>query len=81
MLKFTSFSAMSNGGLDRKVNRFLEENQDIEIVDLQFTASFGSIYVGIYYRLWGVWFEFYNYILLYRFTPYLHVLYDESTIP
>lgn len=51
MLKFTSFSAMSNGGLDRKVNRFLEENQNIEIVDLQFTASFGSIYVGIYYRL------------------------------
>lgn len=49
-MKFKSFSAMTNGGLDRKVNDFLANHSDIELIDMKFTASSGTIYVAILYR-------------------------------
>lgn len=49
-LKFISFTAMSNKGLDRKVNDFLETHSGIEVIDIKFTASFGSVYAAILYR-------------------------------
>ena len=50
MLKFISFTAMSSNGLDHKVNSFLQSHAEIEIIDMKYAASFGSIYVAILYR-------------------------------
>jgi len=49
-MKFISFTAMSSNGLDRKVNNFLESHSGIEVIDIKFTASFGSVYAAILYR-------------------------------
>lgn len=50
IMKFVSFTAMSSKGLDRKVNDFLESHSGIEVIDIKFTASFGSVYAAILYR-------------------------------
>lgn len=50
MLKFISFTAMPSNGLDHKVNSFLQSHAEIEIIDMKYAASFGSIYVAILYR-------------------------------
>ena len=49
-MKFISFSAMSSHGLTRKVNDFLESHSEIEIIDIKYAASFGSVYAAILYR-------------------------------
>ncbi len=49
-MKFVSFTAMSNRGLDKKVNQFLSENNHIEIIEIKFAASFGNIYAAIIYK-------------------------------
>lgn len=49
-MKFISFTAMSNKGLDKKVNSFLSTLSEEDIIDIKYTASFGSIYVAIIYR-------------------------------
>lgn len=49
-MRFVSFTAMSIRGLNNKVNNFLESNSEIEVIDIKFTASFGSIYAAILYR-------------------------------
>jgi len=49
-MKFISFSAMSSSGLDHKVNDFLKSHPDIEVIDIKFTASFGSVYAAILFR-------------------------------
>ncbi len=49
-MKFISFTAMSSNGLDHKVNEFLETHPNIEVIDIKFTASFGSIYAAILFR-------------------------------
>ncbi|WP_256439535.1 hypothetical protein [Sporosarcina sp. 6E9] len=41
---------MSNKSLDRKVNDFLDSHSGIEVIDIKFTASFGSIFAAILYR-------------------------------
>lgn len=50
ILKFISFNAMSSNGLNHKVNDFLKSHPEIEVIDIKFTASFGSIYAAILYR-------------------------------
>ena len=50
ILKFISFTAMSINGLNHKVNDFLKSHPNIEVIDIKFTASFGSIYAAILYR-------------------------------
>ncbi len=47
LMKFISFTAMSSNSLDRKVNDFLESHSGIEVIDIKFTASFGSVYIAI----------------------------------
>lgn len=49
-MKFVSFSALSAEGLNRKINRFLGSRPEIELLDLKFSASFGSVYAAILYR-------------------------------
>lgn len=41
---------MTSSGLDRKVNDFLATYSDIELIDIKFTASSGTIYAAILYR-------------------------------
>jgi len=50
MLKFISFSAMSSASLNNKVNAFFSHNHGIEIVDVKYAASFGSVYAAVLYR-------------------------------
>lgn len=49
-MRFISFTAMSNQRLDKKVNEFLMQNSNIEIIEIKFAASFGSIYAAIIYK-------------------------------
>ena len=49
-MRFMSFTAFSSEGLTNKVNKFLEAHADIEVIDIKYTASFGSIYAAILYR-------------------------------
>lgn len=49
-IKFESFTAWSIEGLNKKVNKFLVSNPEIEIVDIKFTASIGNVYAAILYR-------------------------------
>lgn len=49
-MRFISFTAMSNRGLDKKVNEFLMANPQIEIIRIKFAASFGNIYAAIIYK-------------------------------
>jgi len=41
---------MSSDSLTHKVNSFLENKPEIEIIEFKYTASFGTIYAGILYR-------------------------------
>lgn len=36
-------------GLDNKVNKFLKRHPDIEVIDIKYIASVGSIYAAILY--------------------------------
>lgn len=49
-IKFESFAAWSSDGLNKKVNKFLISNPEIEIVDIKLTAGFGDVYAAILYR-------------------------------
>ena len=49
-MKFISFNAMTNKGLDKKVNNFLSDHSDIEVIDIKYAASVGNIYAAILYR-------------------------------
>jgi len=52
VLKFISFTAWSSTGLNHKVNTFLKDNPKIEVVDIKFAASFGSVYAAIFFDYW-----------------------------
>ena len=41
---------MSSAGLTNKVNSFLHDHPDIEVIDIKYAASFGSVYAAILYR-------------------------------
>ncbi|MCC4721398.1 sporulation protein Cse60 [Salinicoccus sp. RF5] len=48
-MKVKTLSAMTEKGLEKKVNGFLDENQELEILDIKF--SYGSSYaVLVIYR-------------------------------
>jgi hypothetical protein len=47
-MKIKVFSAMSESTLERKVNTFIS-GQNIKVMQIQFQASFGSIYAMITY--------------------------------
>lgn len=49
-MKFISFDAMTSKKLDEKVNEFLATHQQYEITNMTYTASFGSVFVGIFYK-------------------------------
>lgn len=49
-MQIKSFTAMSNHGLDRKVNAFLEQHPKLEIIDIKFSASFGNLNAVIVYK-------------------------------
>lgn len=48
-MKFVCFEGMTNNSLTRKVNNFLQSNPHIKVIETKFSASFGSVYVGIFY--------------------------------
>ena len=48
-MQVKTISAMTENGLDRKVNEFIKR-PNIEIKDIQFQASFGMMYVLITYE-------------------------------
>ncbi len=48
-MKVKSFYAISSKSLDVKINSFLQ-NDRIEVVDIKFSASFGTIYALVVYR-------------------------------
>ena len=39
MMKFINFTAMTESGLTKKVNRFLEENPYIEVIKFDYTMG------------------------------------------
>lgn len=49
MVQIKVFSAMTERGLENKVNSFIA-NQFIEMKEMQFQASFGQIYCMITYE-------------------------------
>ena len=49
-MRIASFSALSTNGLDHKVNNFLQSNPHIEVIDIKFAASFGSVYASVVYK-------------------------------
>ncbi len=49
-MKFISFTAMTNKGLNKKVNNFLSTVSEEDVIEIKYTASFGSVYVAIIYR-------------------------------
>lgn len=49
-MQFASFSAWSTESLNAKVNAFLAQKAQIEVVDIKFTASFGTCYAAVLYR-------------------------------
>ena len=49
-MKFINFSAMTESGLNKKVNRFLEENPNIEILKFDYSLGTGGFGVGMLYR-------------------------------
>ena len=48
-MKIKVFTAGTDKGLEKKVNRFLE-NSNINIIDIKFTGGFGFIAVMIRYE-------------------------------
>lgn len=49
-MSIKTFSAISNKGLDRQVNKFLDMHPELDIIDIQFSASFGGLNAMILYR-------------------------------
>ena len=49
IMKVKTLSAMTEKGLDKKVNEFLYENHQIEIIDIKFSYG-GTLAVLIIYR-------------------------------
>lgn len=49
-MKFISFQAMANETLDKKVNEFLKNRTEDEILDMKYTSNLGSLYVAILYN-------------------------------
>ncbi|MDK7950209.1 hypothetical protein [Staphylococcus lugdunensis] len=49
-MKFINFSTMTENGLNKKVNQFLEENPYIEIIKFDYQVGTGGYGVGILYQ-------------------------------
>ena len=49
-MTFVNFTAMTEKGLNKKVNAFLEEHPYIEIVKFEYAMGEGGIGVGILYQ-------------------------------
>ena len=49
-MKFINSAAMTESGLTKKVNRFLEENPYIEVIKFDYTMGSGGQGVGILYK-------------------------------
>lgn len=49
-MRIKSFTAISNNGLDRKVNAFLDRHPELEIIDIKFSASFGNLNAVVVYK-------------------------------
>lgn len=49
-MKFISFSAMSNRGIDKKVNDFIINHPEFQIIDIKYSVGFGSVNAAILYR-------------------------------
>lgn len=49
-MKFISFSAMSNQGIDKKVNEFIVNHPEYEIIDIKYSVGFTSVNAAILYR-------------------------------
>lgn len=49
-MKFKSFSGWSTLGLDKHVNRFIEANPSVEIIDIKFSVSFGMLFAAVLYK-------------------------------
>lgn len=50
MMKFINLSAVTEKGLNKKVNAFLEENPYIEIIKFDYAIGSSSYGVGILYQ-------------------------------
>ncbi|PIS62577.1 hypothetical protein AZH47_00860 [Corynebacterium striatum] len=49
-MKFVNLTAMTEKGLNKKVNEFLEENPYIEIIKFDYQLGYSSCGVGILYN-------------------------------
>jgi len=47
-MKVKTISALTEKGIDKKVNEFLEENRYIEVIDMKFTSISGYAVFIIY---------------------------------
>ncbi len=50
MMKFINISAVTEKGLNKKVNAFLEENPYVEIIKFDYAIGSSSYGVGILYQ-------------------------------
>ncbi|WP_176446279.1 hypothetical protein [Lentibacillus sp. CBA3610] len=48
-MKVKILDAMTSGGLEKKINRFIEEEY-VTIIDIQIAAGFGSVVAMIQYE-------------------------------
>ncbi len=49
-MSIKTYSTISNKGLDRQVNKFLEMHPELDIINIQFSASFAGLNAMILYR-------------------------------
>lgn len=49
-MSIKTYSTLSNKGLDRQVNKFLEMHPDLDLINIQFFASFVGLNAMILYR-------------------------------
>ncbi|MCE5089165.1 hypothetical protein [Staphylococcus devriesei] len=49
-MKFINFSAMTENGLNKKVNNFLEDHPYIEIIKFEYALAQNKFGVGILYN-------------------------------
>lgn len=49
-MKVKIIEAMSTKALEKKINEFLEENKQLEVLDIELAAGFGNIVAMVRYE-------------------------------
>ncbi|MFW3611064.1 hypothetical protein ACN9U3_01665 [Staphylococcus caprae] len=50
-MNFVNITSMTESGLNKKVNRFFEQNPNIEILKFDYQMGYGGVGVGILFKV------------------------------